>query len=79
MYKLYEYKYTIQEEHIGIEKATEMQYITNKDTDILYCNLDHSKWIKSIGGKLLLDDDNLKFIKNISKKEFEELVFMDAI
>ena len=78
MYKLYEYRYETEESPWGSNSGTVMQYITNNADEVLYSNLNDSVWNKTIC-ELIKDDPRLTLKKTLTKRQFESIVFIDAV
>ena len=72
MCKLYEYVYIVG------DNSTKVQYIINKEKTILCHNINNTMW-NIIDAKLLLDDINMSFKKNLTNKEAEEIIFLDNL
>lgn len=70
MYKLYEYVY---------DTVTAL-YIVNENKIIIYSKICDQEWASSDdGGTLLEDDSNLSFNRTLTKKELDDLMFVDNI
>ena len=79
MYKLYEYVEPIVDDREGTIEPTTMKYIADANGNVHYTNLNNMGWEAVEYVTLSLISVNLTFNGDMSKKEVEEMVFLDVI